>query len=147
MKRIIIRTLVLFSCLSFGTESISFAADGHPEDIVGKTRSDTFISGKETIWQPAGNGVCRQIMGYDEHVMLVKVKFKKGSQGTPHTHPHTQTTYVVSGKFEFTVGDEKRTVKAGDSIYIEPNALHDCVCLKPGVLIDCFSPMRSDFLE
>ncbi len=147
MKRIIFRTLVIFSCLFLGTESLSLAADGQREGIVGKTRSETFISGKETAWQPAGDGVCRQIMGYDGNVMLVKVKFKKGAQGTPHTHFHTQTTYVASGKFEFTVGGEKKIVKAGDSIYMEPNVLHGCVCLKPGILIDCFSPMRSDFLK
>ena len=147
MKRIIFRTLVIVSCLFLGTESLSLAADGQPEGIVGKTRSETFISGKETSWQPAGEGVCRQIMGYDGNVMLVKVKFKKGAQGTPHTHFHTQTTYVASGKFEFTVGGEKKIVKAGDSIYMEPNVLHGCVCLKPGILIDCFSPMRSDFLK
>lgn len=147
MKRIIIKTLVVFSCLILGAESVSSAASGQPEGIIGKTRSETFISGKNTAWQPAGDGVCRQIMGYDEHVMLVKVKFKKGAEGTPHTHFHTQTTYVVSGQFKFTVGDETKIVKAGDSIYIEPNILHGCVCLKPGMLVDCFSPMRSDFLK
>ena len=84
---------------------------------------------------------------YDGQVMLVKVKFEKGAIGTPHTHYHTQTTYVASGKFEFTVGNEKKIVKAGDGIYIEPDILHSCVCLEPGVLIDCFAPMRADFLK
>ena len=88
-----------------------------------------------------------QEKAYDGQVMLVKVKFEKGAIGTPHTHYHTQTTYVASGKFEFTVGNEKKTVKAGDGIYIEPDILHGCVCLEPGVLIDCFAPMRSDFLK
>ena len=78
---------------------------------VKKTRSTTFISG-ESAWEPAGTGVTRQIMGYDGQVMLVKVKFEKGAIGTPHTHYHTQTTYVASGKFEFTVGNEKKVVKA-----------------------------------
>ncbi len=35
----------------------------------------------------------------------------------------------------------------GDGIYIEPDILHGCVCLEPGVLIDCFAPMRADFFE
>lgn len=113
---------------------------------VKKTRSATFVSG-DKAWEPAGTGVTRQIMGYDGQVMLVKVKFEKGAIGTPHTHYHTQTTYVASGKFEFTVGDEKKVVKAGDGIYIEPDVLHGCVCLEPGILIDCFAPMRADFLK
>ena len=116
------------------------------DDPIKKTRSETFISG-EGVWEPAGVGVTRQIMGYDGQVMLVKVKFEKGAIGTPHTHYHTQTTYVASGKFEFTVGNEKKIVKAGDGIYIEPDILHGCVCLEPGVLVDCFAPMRADFLK
>lgn len=118
-----------------------------PDSPIKKTRSNTFIIEKEKAWEPAGEGVDRQIMGYDGQVMLVKVKFEKGAIGTPHTHYHTQTTYVVSGKFEFTVGDEKKIVEAGDGIYIEPDILHGCVCLEPGVLIDCFAPIRADFLK
>lgn len=112
-----------------------------------KTRSKTFISEKEKAWEPVGNGVVRQIMGYDGQVMLVKVKFETGAVGMPHTHYHTQTTYVASGKFTFIVNGEKQIVEAGDGVYIEPDALHGCVCLKAGILIDCFSPMRADFLS
>ena len=87
-------------------------------------------------------------MGYNDDVMLVKVKFEKaGAVGTPHTHPHTQTTYVASGKFEFTVGDETKIVSAGDGLYMKPDVLHGCVCIEPGILIDCFAPMREDFLK
>ena len=43
-----------------------------------KTRSKTFILEKEKAWEPAGEGVVRQIMGYDGQVMLVKVKFETG---------------------------------------------------------------------
>jgi quercetin dioxygenase-like cupin family protein len=99
-------------------------------------------------WEPAGENIVRQIMGYNDDVMLVKVKFEKvGAVGTPHVHPHTQTTYVASGKFEFTVGDETKIVSAGDGLYMEPNVLHGCVCIEPGILIDCFAPMREDFLK
>ena len=112
-----------------------------------KTRSNTFVLENEKVWEPAGEGVVRQIMGYDGQVMLVKVKFEQGAVGTPHTHYHTQTTYVASGKFEFTVNGKKQVVSAGDGVYIEPDAEHGCTCLEAGVLIDCFSPMRADFLK
>ena len=45
-----------------------------------KTRSNTFIHEKEIAWEPAGEGVVRQIMGYDGQVMLVKVKFEQGEE-------------------------------------------------------------------
>lgn len=112
-----------------------------------KTRSNTFILEKETPWEAAGEGIVRQIMGYDGQSMLVKVKFVKGAIGTLHAHYHTQTTYVASGRFEFTVDGEARIVEAGDGIYMEPDSVHGCVCLEAGVLIDCFSPMRADFLD
>ena len=102
---------------------------------VKKTRSATFVYEKEKVWESAGDGVTRQIMGYDGQAMLVKVKFEKGAIGTPHTHYHTQLTYVVSGKFEFTVGDEKQIVAGGDGIYIEPDVMHGCVCLEAVYLL------------
>ena len=112
-----------------------------------KTRSKTFQIGKELEWQPAGDGVRRQIMGYDGNLMMVKVQFEKGAVGAPHTHCHSQSTYVASGRFEVTIGDGTAVLSAGDGYYIEPDVLHGCVCLEPGELIDTFSPMREDFLK
>ena len=66
---------------------------------------------------------------------------------TLHQHPHTQCTYVASGCFEVTIGDEKKVLKAGDGYYVAHNLPHGCVCLEAGVLIDTFSPMREDFLK
>ncbi len=109
--------------------------------------SEKFILEKETQWQPADEGVTRQIMGYNDDIMLVKVKFEQGAIGTPHTHPHTQTTFVASGKFEFTIDGEMRIVSTGDGLYMAPNILHGCRCIEAGVLIDTFAPMRKDFLK
>lgn len=111
-----------------------------------KTHSEVFMFEKDLPWEPAGENVTRQVLGYDGQVTMVKVKFEKGSVGTPHTHYHTQVTYVVSGKFEFTVDGKTKIVSAGDAIYMEPDVLHGCVCLEAGVLIDCFTPMRADYI-
>ncbi len=72
---------------------------------------------------------------------------EKGAVGAVHHHIHSQVTYVESGKFEFIINGVKKIVSAGDCLYKEPDAVHGCVCLEPGMLIDCFSPMRADFLE
>ena len=98
-------------------------------------------------WEPAGEGVVRQIMGYDGQLMIVKVKFTKGSVGMMHKHYHSQATYVASGKFELTNGDEKKVPGAGDGYYVAPDVLHGCVCLEEGILIDTFSPHRADFVK
>ena len=102
---------------------------------------------------PSGVGIrdreqrVRQIMAYDEHLMMVKVKFNQGAIGTLHQHPHTQSTYVASGCFEVTIGEEKKVLRAGDGYYVAPNLPHGCVCLEAGILIDTFTPMREDFLK
>ena len=64
-----------------------------------------------------------------------------------HAHYHSQATYVASGKFELTIGDEKKVLGAGDGYYVAPDEIHGCVCLEPGILIDTFSPHREDFLK
>lgn len=80
-----------------------------------KTRSNTFIPERETAWESCGEGLCRQIMGYDPHLMVVKVAFEKGAVGARHTHYHSQATYVVSGRFEACVGETaERSAPATD---------------------------------
>lgn len=112
-----------------------------------KTRSDVFQMEKELVWENPSQGIQRQIMAYDGQLMMVKVKFETGAIGTVHTHYHSQATYVASGKFELTIGEEKKVLSAGDGYYVAPDVAHGCVCLEAGVLIDTFSPMREDFLK
>ncbi len=111
------------------------------------TRSETFQIGAEMPWENPGPGITRQIMAYDGQLMMVKVHFEKGAVGTLHEHYHSQATYVASGKFELTIGTEKRVLVEGDGYYVAPDLIHGCVCLEEGVLIDTFSPVRADFLK
>jgi quercetin dioxygenase-like cupin family protein len=106
----------------------------------------TVLRGEQLEWLPAGEGQERQIMGYDGQMMMVKVKFETGAVGAIHHHYHTQTSYVVSGRFEFTVDGEKVVVGPGDGLYLEPDVVHGLTCLEAGIVIDCFTPMRADFL-
>ncbi len=109
--------------------------------------SGVFLFEQEKQWEDAGNGAQRQIMGYDDSIMMVKVKFGTGDFGAPHRHPHSQVTFVAEGKFEFTVDGKTSIVSKGDGLRMEPDVLHSCRCLEAGLLIDCFSPMRDDFLK
>lgn len=110
-------------------------------------QSKNFQYEQEIPWEPAGKGVIRQILGYNDDLMMVKVKFEKGATGTPHTHPHTQVTYVASGVFEFTTDGEASIVRTGDGVYMKPGIEHGCKCMEEGILIDTFSPIRKDFLK
>lgn len=102
---------------------------------------------KQEEWEQLGTGLSRQILGWDNQIMMVKVKFEKGAIGAPHQHFHAQTTFCHSGKFEFTIDGEKHVIEPGDGLYIAPNLLHGAICLEPGVVLDVFSPVREDFLD
>ena len=67
--------------------------------------SKEFNFGKDIQWDEVGAGVRRQIMAYDDTIMLVNVEFKKGGIGQMHQHYHAQVTQVVSGSFKVTIGD------------------------------------------
>jgi len=108
--------------------------------------SNEFQYDNQTQWEDLKNGVQRQVYGYDSNVMLVKVKFEAGAIGELHDHPHSQVTYVESGLFEMTIGDQSKMIGKGDGYYVPPHVRHGVICKEPGMLIDVFSPMREDFL-
>jgi quercetin dioxygenase-like cupin family protein len=110
-------------------------------------QSNQFLFESSLPWEDLGDGVRRQIYGYNDKIMMVKVDFNKGSIGTPHQHPHTQSTYVVSGEFEVTIGQEKMVLKQGDGFLAPPDTVHGVVCREAGALLDVFSPVREDFLK
>lgn len=105
-----------------------------------------FFPGAETEMFDAGDGLTRKVGAYNDNLMVVEVHFETGTVAARHSHPHEQITYVVSGKFEFTVGDETYVVGAGDSLYKQPDIVHGATCLEAGTLLDVFTPHREDFL-
>jgi quercetin dioxygenase-like cupin family protein len=144
MKKMIVIAIIFIVAVSNG----SVHADSKNTEKMKKTRSETFIQEKNVEWETIGDGVKRQILGYDGQLMMVKIKAeKKGPVGVEHAHYHSQVTFVSSGKFEFTINGEKKIVSAGDGMYMEPEVRHSCICIEPGIIVDCFSPIREDFLK
>lgn len=108
--------------------------------------SNVFIQDQDVRWEAVSPGVRRKILAYDDHLMLVKADFQQGGVGPIHQHFHSQTTYVESGEFAVTIGDETQVLRAGDAYYIPPNVPHGATALSAGVLLDMFSPIREDFM-
>ena len=109
---------------------------------------------KDAAWVPhaeiepevCGKGVKRRVLAYSKDAMCVENTLETGGVGAMHCHPHTQITYVVSGRFRFTIGGEVREVTAGDTMLKTDGIIHGCEALEPGVLLDIFTPMREDFV-
>jgi quercetin dioxygenase-like cupin family protein len=109
-------------------------------------QSDLFHAGHGLQLEPVAEGVRRQVLAYGPELMLVRVAFEAGAVGAEHQHPHTQTSYVESGEFDYTIAGQTRRLRPGDSCYVPGHTLHGTTCVQPGVLLDAFSPLREDFV-
>lgn len=109
-------------------------------------RSPAFIFGDRAPRETAGDGITRQLFGFDDSILMARVEFAADAVGAVHSHRHSQVSYVESGEFDVLIDGVEKRLGPGDSFYIRPNLEHGAVCRKPGVLIDVFSPVREDFL-
>lgn len=101
---------------------------------------------QEIPFKDLGGGVSRRVLSYNEELMAVEVAFETGGVGAEHTHPHTQCSYVLSGRFSYEVEGKAVILGPGDSIVVPSGLPHGTTCLEKGVLLDIFTPMRKDFI-
>lgn len=64
-----------------------------------------------------------------------------------HSHPHEQWTNVIEGEFDFTIDGESTVMRAGMTAYIPSNIVHSAKAITQCKVIDCFIPVREDFVE
>jgi quercetin dioxygenase-like cupin family protein len=107
----------------------------------------SFISAGNIEWESVDKGVQRKILGHDDQVMMVCVRFEKDAIGSLHHHMHRQISYVESGRFEVTIHGQKSVLEKGDCFFVAPDLVHGVVALEKGVLVDVFTPARMDFLK
>jgi quercetin dioxygenase-like cupin family protein len=110
-------------------------------------KGNIFFKEAKAQWESAGEGISRQITGYNTQLMVVKVKFEKGAVGYVHDHFHSQGTVVASEKFKISIDGKTEILETGDGFFVPPNAKHGAECLEAGMLVDVFSPVREDFLK
>jgi quercetin dioxygenase-like cupin family protein len=93
----------------------------------------------------------QRIAVHTDNVMMVIFDFDDGPADAPdpmHSHPHEQISYIAHGKVLYLVGDERKTLEAGDMVTIAPNLPHAIQVLTPSArLVDAFTPVREDFLS
>ncbi len=78
---------------------------------------------------------------------MARFRFDKGNQVAMHHHANDQITTVESGSVRMTCGDEEFVLKAGDMIHVPPNVPHGNIALEDTVIIELFSPIRSDWIS
>lgn len=75
------------------------------------------------------------------------ITLEKGVLAPEHNHIHEQWTHVISGELEFNLGGEKMILTAGMAAFIPSNVPHSARAITECKVIDCFSPVREDFVE
>ena len=112
-----------------------------------KRKGNNWCFNQDIIKEDTVPGASRKVLAFDYQAMCVENYFTAGAVGPMHQHPHTQITYVAEGVFRFTMGEESRIVRRGDTMLQEGGLIHGCECLEDGILIDFFTPMREDFVK
>ena len=106
-----------------------------------------FARPAEADWTPTDPGVRRRIHAHNDQLMVVEFDFEAGAQGYLHSHPHVQASYVARGRFEVTIDGRTETLETGQSFVVPSGAVHGVRALEAGLLVDCFTPARADFLK
>ena len=91
-------------------------------------------------------GVHLKTLVYGDKTLMVEIKFEKGANIPPHSHPHEQTGYMISGKLNFLVNGEHLETAPGDSWNIPGDVPHSATAQEDSVVVEIFSPVREDYL-
>lgn len=88
----------------------------------------------------------RPVLG--EKTLVNFVSFEPHTEAPMHVHEEEQVVVVTEGEFEFTIGDETRTMRAGDVAVVPSWVPHgartgDASCRE----IDMFAPPRMTLVE
>jgi quercetin dioxygenase-like cupin family protein len=99
---------------------------------------------------PVREGLSRSLIHTDQLMMAV-LDFSDGPWEEPepyHSHPHEQISYVVDGEIIFYCeGEPEQYLRSGDTVAVDSGLEHTIKLLSPSArLVDCFTPIREDFL-
>ena len=81
-----------------------------------------------------------------EKTMISVVDIEPNAVVEEHSHPHEQVGMVLAGRAVFFIGDEQKTLQAGDLYRIPGGVKHKVIALgEPVRAIDLFCPVREDY--
>jgi len=81
-----------------------------------------------------------------EQGMIVWWQMKAGAHAAAHKHDNEQIAWMLKGKMEFRLGNERRSCGPGDVVVIPGGVEHEAFVPEDTEVIDIFSPPREDFL-
>jgi quercetin dioxygenase-like cupin family protein len=106
-----------------------------------------FYKKNDTGYRTALEGVRLKALVHGDRTLLCEFRVEKGKLLPNHTHPHEQTGYLVSGRINLIIRDEKFGAMPGDSWCIPGDVEHGAEILEDSVAVEVFSPVREDYLS
>jgi quercetin dioxygenase-like cupin family protein len=91
-------------------------------------------------------GVSRRVFS-GEGATLAFTTLEPGHDARPHSHPHEQIVYMISGRVRFHVGDEVTELGPGGMLVVPPGVEHWAQTIgdEPAVDLSVFSPRRDEY--
>lgn len=108
--------------------------------------SKTFVSSSGVNPVPQLPGLDRRTLVWGSDMLLAEMTLANGMRIPLHNHIHEQVGYLVRGRLEFIVGDERSILEAGSGYLVPSNVPHQINVLEDSVVIDIFSPVRDEYL-
>ncbi len=91
-------------------------------------------------------GIDYKTLVHGDKTLLAEFRLQKGKTLPIHKHPHEQTGYLVSGRINLIIENDKVEARPGDSWCIPGNVEHHAEILEDSVAVEVFSPVREEYL-
>jgi len=75
-------------------------------------------------WERINDKIERRVLA-GKRGMIVWWKIKAGAHAGAHQHPHEQIVWMLKGKMDFRLGNERRSMVAGDVAVIPGDTEHE----------------------
>ena len=82
---------------------------------------------------------------HTEACTIADFMIQAGTRLPLHDHHHEQTSTVLAGEFEFTIGGEVSKCVAGDVAIMRGHVPHSGIAITDCRIIDVFHPVREDY--
>jgi quercetin dioxygenase-like cupin family protein len=86
-------------------------------------------------------------MFHSANITFAHVTLEKDAVVPEHNHIHEQWTHVMDGEMHFNINGEEAVLTSGMTAFIPSNMPHSAKAITLCKVIDCFLPVRQDFIE
>ena len=84
---------------------------------------------------------------HSQQLTFAHVTLQKGAFLPEHHHVHEQWTHVIEGELLFNINGEEKLLTPGMTAFMPSNIPHSAKAITECKVIDCFQPVREDFVE